>query len=409
VRELGLLRLPSQVLFGHGVVRNAGAVARSYGARALVCTDPEMAASAQFDRLLASLRDHGMTVEVMPLALPEVPLAGVRDAVPPARRYRPDCIVAYGGGSSIDFGKLIALGVAHDPDVAECYGENAVPGEVTPVIAIPTTAGTGSEVTPVAVLADPDRALKVGLSSPYLVPRAAICDPELTHTCPPAVTAHSGIDALAHAIEAYTARRRDLEDVGDRVFIGKNVLSDGLAVAAIRLIGANLRRAVAGDETARAPMSQGSLLAGMAFGTAGTAAAHALQYAVGARSKSPHGLGTGLLLPYVMAASLPARRRELAACAEALGLDPGADEHQSALAAVQRVRDLGRDIGLPSSLSELDIDESDLDELADLSVSVTRLLDNSAVALDRAGVLSILAAAWAGAPPTTLAPEVVVA
>jgi alcohol dehydrogenase class IV len=403
VPELGTLRLPREIVFGHGTLQQAGSIARGLGRRALIITDPVMAAVPSFMRLLVSLDHAEVEVDTLPLASAEVPLEGVRDALREARRARPHCVIGFGGGSSLDFAKLIALGLAHDVELTQCYGENAVPGPITPVIAIPTTAGTGSEVTPVAVLADRKLTLKVGVSSPHLVPTAAICDPELTVSCPPSVTAYAGIDALAHAIEAFTARRRDPDDVEGRVFIGKNALSDPLAITAVGLLGSNLLAAVEGDENARGPMLRGSLLAGMAFGTAGTAAAHALQYAIGAATGTPHGLGTGLLLPYAMAVNLPARQTELARCADALGAAQGANEHEAALAAINAVRALGQGIGLPSSLRDLGVSESEIARLAELALGVTRLIDNNPVALDRDSVEAVLRAAWAGREPVEIA------
>src|SRR5207302_7734368 len=182
-----------------------------------------------------------------------------------AGRTAPRCMIGLGGGSSIDLAKLVALGVAHGEDLRSFYGEEQVPGPIAPVIAMPTTAGTGSEVTPVAVLTDPEAVLKVGISSRYLIPTYALVDPILTHGCPPSVTAHAGIDALAHAIEAYTAARRQLPLGSDAVFVGKNSLSDALALVAVSNIAPNLPAASRDEPDARAAVAYGSLCAGLAF------------------------------------------------------------------------------------------------------------------------------------------------
>lgn len=193
-----------------------------------------------------------------------------------------------------------------------------MPGPVLPVIAVPTTAGTGSEATPVAVISDPDRTLKVGISSPHLLPRVAICDPDLTLTCPPALTAIAGADALTHAIEAFTAgRRAPSPELAQRhVFIGKSALTDHFALLAIRLLGRSLERAChdGADEEARADVMLAALAAGCAFGTAGTAAAHAIQYPVGALTHTAHGLGVATLLPYGWRPSLPSCGAPAAGC-----------------------------------------------------------------------------------------------
>ena len=185
-----------------------------------------------------------------------------------------------------------------------------------PLIALPTTAGTGSEATPVSVITDPKTEMKIGVASPHLIPRHAICDPLLTVGAPPTVTAHAGIDALSHAIEAYMAAREEPAPdlVLGRPQVGKNLLSDTLALTAAEHLARNLARAVedGSDLEARTGMLYGSLLAGIAFGNSGVSAAHALQFAVGAATHTSHGLGTGLLLPYCMEFNRPAREPELA-------------------------------------------------------------------------------------------------
>jgi alcohol dehydrogenase len=236
--------------------------------------------------------------------------------------------------------------------------------------------------------------MKVGISSPYLIPRTAICDPGLTPTCPPSVTAHSGIDALAHAIEAYMAVTRPPESrlPLERVAVGKNALSDVLALAAVREIGAHLERAVAdGDDMeARSGMLFGSLNAGLAFANAGVSAAHALQFAIGAATGTPHGLGTGLMLPYVMAFNRPAREPALCELAAALG-DPGGD-------AVAIVHGLGLRIGLPARLADLELQEERLEAMGEQAAGIRRLAGNNPRPLDAGGCTAILRAAWRGDP-----------
>ena len=171
-------------------------------------TDPVLADDGRLRRVVGSLRDAGLDVVVFSEAAVDVPMATIDAAHAAAREARPDVVVAVGGGSAIDLAKVTALLLAHGGPLSAYYGEHLVPGPVVPLIALPTTAGTGSEVTPVSVIGDPELGMKVGISSPYLIPRTAICDPELTRTCPRSVTAHSGIDALSHAIEAFMAIAR---------------------------------------------------------------------------------------------------------------------------------------------------------------------------------------------------------
>lgn len=394
--DFAVLRSPDQVLFGSGMAGALGGVAARHGARALMITDPVIGATDGYATALASLRAAGLEIEEFGDAAVDVPMSVIDAAVERGRAVRPDVVVAVGGGSAIDLAKVTALLLAHPGPLSRYYGEYQVPGPIVPLIALPTTAGTGSEVTPVSVIGDPELGMKVGVSSPYLIPRAALCDPLLTVSCPPGVTAHSGIDALSHAVEAFIAMRRTPtpELPLERVAVGKNAMSDDLALMAVRAIGASLERAVAdgNDLDARSGMLYGSLCAGLSFANAGVSAAHALQFALGAATGTPHGLGTGMMLPYVMAFNRPERAAELDAVAAALAPDqPGAD-------AVELVHRLGLRIGLPAALSELDLSEDALDTMAEQAAGIRRLADNNPRPLDIAACAAILRAAWHGDP-----------
>lgn len=398
--QFGVLRLPDHVHFGGGSRVSITPAVRRYGRRVLVCCDPFLATTDDFESSIVSLTAGGATVEVLTEVIPELPIDSIERAAGLARRFSPDVILGYGGGSALDLAKLVALLFTHPGPLSTYYGENAVPGPVLPLIAVPTTAGTGSEVTPVAVISDPGRELKVGISSPYLIPRVAIVDPELTMAAPAAVTAHAGIDAFVHAVESYTAAVREPEWQDDLpVFVGRNALSSVLALEAVRLIGGSLRTAVhkPDDISAREAMSYGSMLAGMAFGTAGTHFSHALQYPIGAATKTPHGLGTGLMLPYVMRAILPTSRAQLAQIAGALGV-AGVSEEVSALAAIDETARLVVDIGLPGSLADIGIEEHQIPRIAELALSVARLAGNATLHADQATFERILSAALHGDP-----------
>ncbi|SFD95751.1 iron-containing alcohol dehydrogenase [Blastococcus tunisiensis] len=397
----GLLRLPAEIRFGVGAAGTAAAVVERFGRRVLLCTDRILSATPAFRSLHAELEGRGHAVLVLDDVQAELPLGSVLAAAELARGFGPDVVVGYGGGSALDLAKLVALLVSHPRPVADFYGENRVPGPVLPVVAIPTTAGTGSEVTPVAVLSDPDRALKVGVSDPALIPRAAVVDPQLTVGAPPAVTAHSGIDAFVHAVESFTASGRFTEwpeTLG--VFVGRNRLSSGLALDAVRLVSGSLRTAVTdgSDLAARTDMALGSLYAGMAFGTAGTHLSHAIQYPVGTLTRTPHGLGTGLLLPFVLEACAPAIGAELVGIGTAMGLpDP------SVPATLAAVRALVADIGIPGSLAELGMQRTDLPRVVELSLGVTRLVGNAPLPGSAELVTEIVTAAFEGRPARALA------
>jgi alcohol dehydrogenase len=206
--EFAVLRAPSQVLFGAGMAEATGRVAATHGRRVLLITDPVIAGTPGFGTVEAALGAAGLDVAVFTGAEVDVPSSAVDAAVELGRATVPDVIVAVGGGSVIDLAKVTALLLTHGGALSDYYTVNSVPGPIVPLIALPTTAGTGSEATPVAVITDATTAMKMGVASSHLIPRHAICDPLLTFGAPPVVTAHSGIDALSHAIEGYMAASR---------------------------------------------------------------------------------------------------------------------------------------------------------------------------------------------------------
>jgi alcohol dehydrogenase len=272
---------------------------------------------------------------------------------------------------------------------------------VLPVIAIPTTAGTGSEVTPVAVLGDSVRKTKVGVSSPFLIPAAAICDPELTVSCPPALTAISAGDALTHAVEAFTAGAREVtpELAQQHVFVGKNALSDHFALLAITSIWRSVHTACVNgaDMQARADLMLGALAAGCAFGTAGTAAAHAIQYPVGNLTHTAHGAGVASLLPYVMEFNRPASIHSFAQIARAVGIDdPTSTDDALSRRLVDEVARLLDSIGIPRTLADLGLPADKQDWTAESALAITRLVKNNPRPLDLQALRQITQAAFSG-------------
>ncbi|MDP9587785.1 UNVERIFIED_ORG: alcohol dehydrogenase class IV [Shinella zoogloeoides] len=389
----GTLRAPRELLFGAGQRHALGSVAARLGRRALVVTDTRLAADADFRALVGQLEAAGLAVLIDSSTLPDVPVEHAVASAENARLFRPDLVIGIGGGSCLDMAKCVALLLAHGGRPQDYYGEHTVPGPVLPLIAIPTTAGTGSEVTPVAVLSDSERSLKVGISSPHLIPTVSICDPELTLSCPPGLTAIAGADALTHAIEAFTAIRRDPVPglALQRVFVGKNALSDHFALSAIRLLWQGLEAACkdGADQAAREKVMLGATLAGLAFGVAGTAAAHAIQYPVGALTHTAHGLGVACLMPYVMTWNQPAIGPELAEIADAAGLD-GPEDVIPALAA------LFERIGIPVTLRDLGLAEDRIDWVAEQSSGIARLIQNNPRPLNPQEMRSLVAAAHGG-------------
>ncbi|CAH0342686.1 iron-containing alcohol dehydrogenase [Rhizobium sp. CECT 9324] len=389
----GTIRAPRELIFGSGQRHALARIASKLGSRALVVTDARLAADPDFLAIVGQLEEAGLNVRVDDSTMPDVPVDSAIASAAAARDFAPDLVVGIGGGSCLDMAKCVAVLLTHGGRPQDYYGENNIPGPVMPLIALPTTAGTGSEVTPVAVLSDKERSLKVGISSPFIIPTASICDPDLTISCPRALTAIAGADALTHAIEAFTAIRRQAVPglAQERVFVGKNELSDHFALRAISLLWQGLEAACddGADHLARERVMMGATLAGLAFGVAGTAAAHAIQYPVGALTHTAHGLGVACLMPYVMAWNAPAIRDELEQIAMATGL-AGPDAVIPALSA------LFDRIGIPATLRDLGLAEDRIDWVSEQSCGITRLIQNNPRPLALSDMRNLVAAAYAG-------------
>ncbi len=395
------IRLPKEILFGKGQRFALPSVARRLGQKALICTDERFAGTSVFAELVAALNAASIETLVHDRVLPDVPRDTVALCVEEARSFESDMVIGIGGGSCLDMAKCAALLLSHGGSLSEYYGEFKVPGPTMPIIAVPTTAGTGSEVTPVAVISDPDRTLKVGISSPYLIAAAAICDPELTMSCPPGLTAVAGADALTHAIEAFTAARRGADPLlpQNHVFIGKSELTDYFALLAIKLLGRSLETACKDglNEDARADVMMGALAAGCAFGTAGTAAAHAIQYPAGALTHTAHGLGVATMMPYVMNYNRSASMTEMAEIGQALGLDSTSRTKQEmAEAAIEEIRRLFQAIGITPTLADLGLTADKLDWTAEQALSIDRLIKNNPRPFDIDAMKRLVRAAYDG-------------
>ncbi len=284
-------------------------------------------------------------------------------------------VVGFGGGSSLDVAKLAALLLGSGEDLDAAWGVGQARGPRLPLVLVPTTAGTGSEVTPVAIITVGEGE-KRGVSSPLLLPDLAILDPDLTLGLPPAITAATGLDAMVHAIEAYTSRSPNA-----------NPLSRALACEALRLLGANIERAVTdgADRAARAAMLLGAMLAGQAFANAPVAAVHALAYPIGGLFHVPHGLSNALVLPHVLRFNAPEAAAEYAALAPHAGT--GADL-AGGLAA------LSARLGLPQRLRDVGVAAQDLPRCAAEAMKQTRLLVNNPRPVTEADARAIYEAAW---------------
>jgi alcohol dehydrogenase class IV len=283
-----------------------------------------------------------------------------------ARELQVEAVVGIGGGSAIDQAKLLAALVPGRQAVGDAFGIDRLEGQRLPLVCLPTTAGTGAEVSPNAILLDESDQAKKGVVSPHLVPDAAFVDPLLTRSVPPAVTAATGLDALTHCIEAYTNKF-------------SHPLVDLYALQGIRLIGANLLRAVrdGSDREARAHMALGSLYGGLCLGPVNTAAVHALAYPLGGRFHVAHGVSNAVLLPEVIRFNLPAAVQRYAEVAVALGAGTEGSPEEIAARGVEILGRLSQDCRVPQRLSELGVPRDAIPSLAQAAMQVTRLLKNN--------------------------------
>src|SRR4051812_31113937 len=400
MRTAFTFRSAGHLVFGRNAVRELGPILDRLGAkRVFVVTDKVLAKIGIVDQVKEAA---GRPVEVFDGGEPEPSLGMIQNGIAAARAFRPDTIIGLGGGSNMDAAKLAAVVLGHGGDVRDYVGENKVPGPIMPLVCIPTTAGTGSEVSQAAVFTNTDIQLKVSVLSYYLRPTAAVVDPLLTVSCPPKVTADSGIDALTHAIEAYTAvdnATYPLPPGETSVYQGKNPFADMAGEKAITLVGRYLRRAVrdGNDLEARDGMAMAATLGGLAFSNAGVALVHAMEYPVGGAVHVSHGAGNGLLLPYVMRYNLPAR----AALFEGLMYPTGkgtfapADAIGRGEVIIQRVESLRADIGIPTRLRDLGVTEDMLPGFAEKAFGIKRLMRvNPRMPASADEILNVYRAAW---------------
>jgi alcohol dehydrogenase class IV len=373
-----------QLIFGRGAVANLGSeIRRRKLSRAFVITDQRLVAAGLVEQVLAPLREANIQFDVFQDGEPEPAVETAIAAADAARRFQPDSILGLGGGSNMDLAKIVAVLVAHGRKPAEYFGFDRVPGPTLPLICLPTTAGTGSEVSHAAVLTDKANHIKVSTLSQFLRPALAVVDPALTDGCPRQVTADSGIDALTHAIEAYTAVDFDKLNEPDGApvaYEGRHPLGDCLAEKAIWLIGQHLVAAVedGANRAARDGMALAATLAGLAFSNCGVALVHALEYPIGGAVQVTHGAGNGLLLPFVMRYNLPLRKEAFAKIAALLGenLNGLSDDAaaERAIAAVERIRAA---IGIPQRLRDLGVSREQLPLFAEKAFAIKRLMNTN--------------------------------
>ncbi|MDR0440049.1 MAG: iron-containing alcohol dehydrogenase [Candidatus Accumulibacter sp.] len=361
-------RMPRSLVMGVGAAGRLPDILQKSGIKkVLIVTDQGIVKAGLLPSISASIEAAGIGVAVFDGVEPDPRIEIVAACVAAFQASGAEAVVGLGGGSSIDIAKLVSIVAANGGQVVDYIGIGKVPGPGAPNFALPTTAGTGSEVTPIAILSDTSAHLKKGIVSEYLYPTAAIVDPALMVSAPPSVTAYTGMDTLTHAIEAYTNR-----------FAVPFV--DALALEAICQTGRHLRRAVSCgiDLEARSGMARAATLGGMCLGSVNTAAVHALAYPLGGTFNVPHGLANTVLLPAVMEFNMPANLGKYAAIAEALGEETcGLSRREAALLAIRAVKELSVDVGIPQGMRHLGIPEDAIPKMAEAAMEVTRLMNNN--------------------------------
>lgn len=355
---------PGKLVFGSEAyaTMKQDLVAASYRRLFIVSIEP---LKPQIDELQSELEAAGAVCENDYSIVDEPTFAEFEELLGRLRSFDADCVLGIGGGSVMDVAKLLAAQMKNTQTTDEIVGIGNLAERQTQMICVPTTSGTGSEVSPNALFTSDDGA-KVGVISPHLVPDAVYVCPELTLSVPAAVTAATGIDALTHCLEAYANKFA-------------HPMADVIAIEGIRVIAENLVAACkdGSNVEARTQVALGSVYGGMCLGPVNTGAVHALAYPLGTEFHIPHGLSNALLLPYVMEFNLPNAIPQYAQIARAIGAEEGADSEATARNGIEKIRQLIADCEIPSRLSEVDIPVDAIDALAEGAIKVQRLLKNN--------------------------------
>jgi len=374
------------IQFGNGVVSRLGELARvRMGGRVLVVTDPGLVATGIIAQVAGILRAASVDFNIFSEVEADPPEAVIMKAVGAARDAGAMGVIGVGGGSSLDVAKLVALLAVSKEKLKNIYGVGNAKGPRLPLILVPTTSGTGSEVTPISIVTT-GAAEKMGVVSPVLIPDLALLDPELTYGLPPHVTAATGIDAMVHAIEAFASASAN-----------NNPVSRTLALQALTLMGRSVLAAVQDGKNvaARGEMLLGSMLAGQAFANSPVAAVHALAYPLGGHFHIPHGLSNALVLPHVLRFNCVTAPDAYAEMAPHAFPDLARFEGQERAAAFcEALADLSRDCDLPQTLQAMKIPQDWLPRLARDAMNQSRLLVNNPRPVAEADALAIYTAAY---------------
>ena len=356
---------PQKIVFGTGCIQTFVEDYKKLGLKMLyVLTAPPI--RPLIEEAMDALKTAGVAIEIFQDIVAEPTVNDFKGILENARRFQADSVVGVGGGSVLDVTTLVAAFINSEQKVEDCFGTGFIKAKGLWFACLPTTAGTGSEVSPNAILLDERDHLKKGIVSPYLIADVAYVDPKLTWTVPAKVTADTGMDALTHCIEAYTNK-----------FAHPAV--DIYALKGIQLIAAHLERAVKNgqDVEAREALALGSLYGGLCLGPVNTAAVHALSYPLGGEFHIPHGLSNAILLPSVMKFNMPAALKRYAEVAVAFGLPEGKTDDETAQRGVDFIYRLAEAVGIPDKLTALGIPQTAVDGMAKAAMEVQRLLKNN--------------------------------
>ncbi len=357
-----------KIIIGKGCLENISQEIKEMNCKHIVViTDPGIIKSEVIKPLIKILENNGLNFEIFDKVQADPDYNIVYDALEVCEKVKADLIIGIGGGSSMDIAKVTSVLLSNRENIKNYFGVNLLTNPGIKKILIPTTAGTGSEVTPIAILSDEEEKLKKGIVSPYLYPELVILDPELTVGLPPEITAATGMDALIHAIEAYTS-------------INANEISDMFAVKAIEYIYPNIRTAYSNGSNieAREKMLTGSMLAGISFANAGVTAVHAFAYPIGAEFHIPHGIANTIMFPYVMEFNLIGNLRKFSNLAQLFGENTyGLSEREAGIKFVQAIKTLASDLNVPQKLSQYGVKHEHINDLAKGAMKVTRLLKNN--------------------------------
>ena len=381
-----VFKLPTRIVFGQGASTRLGPLCREFGAeKVMVVTDRVIGASQGFQGILKGLEEDGIDYQVYDQVVPEPPVETVDAAADYLKKIGCGMVIAVGGGSSIDTSKAICA-LATNEGSARDYlfgGSRTLTHRPLPLVAVPTTAGSGSEVTAASVLSDEQRGIKLSITHDWLIPLVAVVDPIMHRDMPRIITASTGMDALTHAVEAYVSRNA-------------SPVSDAMAVASISRIGASLRLAASDPENmeARSEMAIASVLAGAAFVNGGLGAVHGISQAIGGVAHVSHGVANALLLPYVCRRNLPGAQERFATIARLLGeRTEQLTLSQAAEAAVNAIEQLQSDLRLPAKLSQVGVTREMFPEIVKGAMEY-RLMGLNPVKLTEQDVTEILEAAF---------------